>query len=156
MLELSKSTGHETLTSPLSASFVSRQLPRYAVKSCSLALFCAMMLSTGVFCGVGETVLMELNARPSSPLPLPSANCCESSFASSTAWFSTLRPPKLTTSVPTSPLADEESPYEIFHVSPSSFLNVLDFEGSKATCCFDASAELRMFLGSSVDQTCIS
>lgn len=34
-------------------------------------LFCAMMLSTGVFWGVGETVLMELNASPSRPLPLP-------------------------------------------------------------------------------------
>lgn len=144
------------LTSPLSASFASRQLPRYAVKSCSLAVFCAMMLSTGVFCGVGETVLMELNANPSSPLPFPCANCCESSFASSTAWFSTLRPPRSTTSVPTSPLADEESPYEIFQVSPSSFLNVLDLEGSKATCWFEGLAELRMFLGSSVDQTCTS
>jgi hypothetical protein len=58
--------------------------------------------------------------------------------------------------VPTSPLADDESPYEIFHVSPSSFSNELDLEGSKATCWFEGLAELRMFLGSSVDQTYIS
>ena len=30
-----------------------------------------MMLSTGVFCGSGDTVLMVSNARPSKPLPLP-------------------------------------------------------------------------------------
>jgi hypothetical protein len=29
------------------------------------------MLSTGVFCGVGETVLMSLNAKPRRPLPFP-------------------------------------------------------------------------------------
>lgn len=64
------------------------------------------------------------------------ANCCESCFASSIAWFWILIPPKSSTSVPTSPLADDESPYEIFQVEPSSRLKVLDLVGSKATCWF--------------------
>jgi len=38
------------------------------------------------------------------------ANCCDNCFASSTAWFSTFKPPRSMTSVPTSPLADEPSP----------------------------------------------
>jgi hypothetical protein len=61
-----------------------------------------MMLSTGVFCGSGDTVLMVSNARPSRPLPLPynvsvvvcilmnyvdrtCSNCWDSCLANSTA-----------------------------------------------------------------------
>jgi hypothetical protein len=56
----------------------------------------------------------------------------------------------VTLSVPTVPEADDESPYEIFHVDPFCVLNVEDLEGSKIVCpvpwdWVDA--------GSSVDQT---
>jgi hypothetical protein len=47
------------------------------------------------------------------------------------AWPVILSPPIVTLSVPTDPEAEEESPYEIFQVSPLEDLNVLDFEESK-------------------------
>lgn len=42
-----------------------------------------------------------------------------------------VNPPMVTLSVPTSPEAEDWSPYEIFQVEPVCFLNVDDFLGSK-------------------------
>lgn len=40
-------------------------------------------------------------------------------------------PPRVTVSVPTVPEAEEESPYEIFHLDVLEALKVDDFAGSK-------------------------
>ena len=59
-----------------------------------------MALSKKVFCGVGETVLRLLKARPSRPEELLSeVKALETFLADSTAWAVTVRPPTLTTSV---------------------------------------------------------
>lgn len=42
-----------------------------------------------------------------------------------------VNPPIVTLSVPTSPEAEELSPYEIFHCEPVEALKVDDLEGSK-------------------------
>src|SRR5436190_1508851 len=61
-----------------------------------------------------------------------------------------VRPPMMTVSLPTSPDAEDLSPYEIFHVYPRSLLKVDDLDGSKmlwpAPCDFTRA-------GSSVDQS---
>lgn len=69
-----------------------------------------IMFSTGVGTGSGWTVLMDPNASPSKPSPVPWANEELSLLASSIDWFSTLKPPRTSVSVPTSPLAELPSP----------------------------------------------
>jgi hypothetical protein len=68
------------------------------------------------------------------------------------AWFSTDRPPRISVSVPTSPLAPLPSPYEICQVLPVDFLKVELFLGSKIVWA-EAEVEDLMEEGSSVLQT---
>lgn len=96
-------------------------------------------------------MLMLPQARPRSPSPAPCANWEESVVANSIAWPVICKPPIETTSVPTVPEADEESPYEIFHVEPVDFLNVEDFFGSKMV--WPVAPEI-VALGRDVDHTC--
>ncbi len=70
-------------------------------------------------------MLMLLNARPSRPSAVSDWNSDEIVLASSTAWPVTVVPPTVTVSVPTTPLADEPSPYDMDHVAPDSVLYVL-------------------------------
>ena len=77
------------------------------------------MFATGVGWGSGEPldviVLIDGQASPSKPSPVPWENCSAKVLASSTDWFWIFRPPTETTSVPTSPDAELPSPYSIFH-----------------------------------------
>ncbi len=62
-----------------------------------------------------------------------------------------VRPPRVMSSVPTVPEAEDASPYEIFQVEPLWFWNVLDLAGSKLV--WPAPYWLVMEEGSSVDHT---
>lgn len=65
-----------------------------------------------------------------------------------------VRPPRVTSSVPTVPEAEDESPYEIFQVEPLWFWNVLELAGLKMVC--PVPYWLVMEEGSSLDQTLIT
>lgn len=60
-------------------------------------------LAKKVFCGVGETVLMLLKARPTRPSEVSEVKEEETVLASSTAWPLTTVEPMVTVSVPTLP-----------------------------------------------------
>lgn len=77
-------------------------------------------------------------------------NWDESFEASSMAWFSTQRPPRLTLSVPTTPEAVEPSPYLILQELPSIFSKVSDLLGSNKLC---SSRAFFVFESSSVDHS---
>ena len=98
--------------SPWSGSLASLHEPSLAVKSSWVLGISAwaIMFSTGVLTGLGVTVLIWPKARPSNPSPLNCWNWAEIFFASSTACFSTLKPPMTTVSVPTLPEAEDWSP----------------------------------------------
>jgi hypothetical protein len=76
-----------------------------------------------------------LNASPTRPsLFWSDWNDVEICFASSTACEETVAPPISTTSLPTTPLAAEPSPYEMFHSASSSGWKVLLSCGLKVWC----------------------
>ena len=107
--------------------------PRYAVNS-SVVLgmsCCVIMFSTRVCTGVGWTVLMLPKDKPRRPSPGPCWNWVLRVFANSMAWFSTLKPPTVTVSVPTSPEAVEPSPYWICQVEPEEAFQVELLDESK-------------------------
>lgn len=98
-------------------------------------------LSKKVFCCVGFTVLSLEKARPTKPLEALSVmNDCETLLGRPIAISVTVEPPMSRVSMPTGPEAVDPSPYDISKLSPSSSLNVDDFEGSKfvCPCCDDA------------------
>jgi len=80
-----------------------------------------MALEKKVGCGTGLTWLILLRARPSRPDEAVSFwKEDDTCVADSTAWFCTVTPPMLTTSVKTSPDELLPSPYLMLQVAPCS------------------------------------